>query len=116
VKTNIALLTALLLAHSARQLAAEEDRAVTADSRVLDVRAFGARGDDATDNTEAFSRCLQAVVEAGGGRIMLPDGVYRGRMIIPPVSRPSPSWITVEIAGEHEPTHVFGTLVHHRAP
>lgn len=40
----------------------------------------------------------------------LPTGVYRGRVIIPPVSRPVTSWITVEIAGECEPTHVFGTI------
>ncbi len=40
----------------------------------------------------------------------LPAGVFRGRIIIPPVSRPIQSWITVEIAGASEPTHVFGTI------
>jgi len=76
----------------------------------FDVRDYGAVGDDATDNTIAFSRCLKAVVDAGGGRVTIPSGVFRGRMIIPPVSQPSPSWITVEIIGEREPTHVFGTI------
>lgn len=76
----------------------------------FDVRDYGARGDDHTDNTEAFSACLDAIVEAGGGRMLIPDGVYRGRLIIPPVSRPAPSWITIEIAGESEPTPIFGTI------
>jgi len=88
----------------------DEAAAATLQPRIFDACAFGVKGDDATDNTEAFSRCLKAVVEAGGGRVILPDGVYRGRIIIPPVSSPSPSWITVEITGEHEPTPVFGTI------
>lgn len=54
-----------------------------AESRGFNVLNHGAAGDDRTDNTEAFSACLKAVVEAGGGRVFLPDGVYRGRMIIP---------------------------------
>lgn len=79
-------------------------------ARGFDVRDYGARGDDYTDNTEAFSACLQAIIEAGGGRMLIPDGVYRGRIIIPPVSRPAPSWITIEIVGESVPTPVFGTI------
>jgi hypothetical protein len=84
--------------------------AAPAKVRIFDVRDFGAVGDDTTDNTAAFSKCLEALVAAGGGRMFLPDGVYRGRIVIPPVSRPLPSWITVEIAGASEPTHVFGTI------
>jgi hypothetical protein len=42
--------------------------------------------------------------------MVLPDGVYRGRITIPPVSKPIPRWITVEIVGENEPTPVFGTI------
>ncbi len=38
--------------------------------------------------------------------MFLPDGVYRGRIIIPGTKK----WITVEIAGESEPTPVFGTI------
>ncbi len=62
---------------------------------VFNVADYGALGDDAKDNTEAFSACLKAVIEAGGGRMHLPAGVYRGRIIIPPVSKPITSWITV---------------------
>jgi hypothetical protein len=79
-------------------------------SRVFNVLNYGAVGDDKTDNTEAFSACLKAVVAAGGGKMVLPDGVYRGRITIPPVAKPLPSWISIEIAGENEPTPVFGTI------
>ena len=99
------LLTALTLI----PLAAIHGAEVPAATR-FDVRTYGAVGDDATDNTEAFSRCLKALVDAGGGRMYLPDGVYQGRIIIPPVSKPLPSWITVEIVGESEPAPVFGTI------
>ncbi|MCX7006118.1 MAG: glycosyl hydrolase family 28-related protein [Kiritimatiellaeota bacterium] len=77
---------------------------------VFNVRDYGAVGDDKTDNTAAFSKCLDAIVAAGGGQMYLPTGVYRGRITIPPVSKPIPSWITVEIVGEGEPTPVFGTI------
>ncbi|MCM4152893.1 hypothetical protein DHD05_14970 [Arenibacter sp. N53] len=82
----------------------------TRHSRTFNVLDFGAVGDDNTDNTVAFSACLKAVVEAGGGRMYLPDGVYRGRILIPAVSQPIPSWITIVIEGESEPTPVFGTI------
>jgi hypothetical protein len=77
---------------------------------VFNVRDYGAMGDDKTDNTAPFSKCLDAVVAAGGGQMVLPNGIYRGRIIIPPVSKPIPSWITVEITGEGEPAPVFGTI------
>ena len=82
----------------------------TLKSRVFNVLNYGAVGDDKTDNTEAFSACLKAVTEEGGGQMYLPVGVYRGRILIPAVSKPIPSWITVEIVGEGEPTPVFGTI------
>jgi hypothetical protein len=102
------LLTALMLLPLAAIHRAEAH--VPPAATGFDVRDYGAVGDNATDNTEAFSRCLKAVVDAGGGRVNIPNGVFRGRLIIPPVSQPSPSWITVEIMGEREPTHVFGTI------
>lgn len=77
-----------------------------AGKHVFNVMDFGAVADDSTDNTEAFSACLKAVIDAGGGRMFLPDGVYRGRVLIPGTSK----WITIEIVGETEPTPVFGTI------
>ena len=82
----------------------------TVKSRVFNVLDYGAVGDDKTDNTEAFSACLKAVIAAGGGKMYLPDGVYRGQITIPPVSKPIPSWITIEIIGESEPATVWGTV------
>ena len=88
----------------------EETKPSAAAARVFNVLNYGAVGDDKTDNTDAFSACLKVMIEAGGGRMFLPDGVYRGRIIIPPVSKPMPSWITVEIVGASEPAPVFGTV------
>ena len=89
---------------------AAPSRAAEAPAVVFDARAYGAVGDDATDNTAAFSRCLADVVAAGGGRMTIPAGVFRGRIIVPPVGRPAPSWISVEIVGAKEPAPVFGTI------
>jgi hypothetical protein len=75
-------------------------------ARTFNVLNYGAVGDDKTDNTAAFSACLKDVIAAGGGRMMIPDGIYRGRIIIPGTK----AWITVEIAGESEPTPVYGTI------
>lgn len=85
-------------------------RAAEVPSSVFDARVYGAVGDDATDNTAAFSRCLAAVAAAGGGRMTLPTGVFRGRIIVPPINRPAPSWVSIEIVGATEPTPVFGTI------
>ncbi len=71
---------------------------------------YGAVGDDKTDNTAAFTKCLDAIIAAGGGKMLIPEGVYRGRIVVPPVSKPLPSWMTVEIEGADEPTPVFGTI------
>lgn len=87
-----------------------DEKESTVKSRVFNVLDYGAVGDDKTDNTEAFSACLKAVIEVGGGRMCLPDGVYRGTISIPAVSNSVPSWITVEIVGESEPTPIFGTI------
>ena len=76
----------------------------------FNVASYGAVADDSTDNTAAFTACLNAIIAAGGGRMYLPDGVYRGRITIPPVSQPIPSWIAIEIVGESEPPAVWGTI------
>ena len=102
--SHLLVLTALLISPLVGLQAAE------APAVVFDARAYGAVGDDATDNTAAFSRCLAAVVAAGGGRMTLPTGVFRGRIIVPPINRPAPSWVSIEIVGETEPVPVFGTI------
>jgi hypothetical protein len=49
------------------------------------VRAFGAKGDGVTDDTEAFQKALDAVAHAGGGVVLAPTGRYRiaGTLTIP---------------------------------
>ena len=69
---------------------------------------YGAVPDGTTDNTEAFSRCLDAVMSAGGGKMYLPTGLYRGNIIIPPYQ--ASSWIVIEIVGDGQPAPVFGTI------
>ena len=44
------------------------------DFSVLD---FGALGDGETDCTQAIAKAIQACSEAGGGRVLVPEGVYR---------------------------------------
>ena len=101
MKRTLLLLTALILIPLVTIHGAERPAATC-----FDVRTYGAVGDDATDNTEAFSACLKAVIAAGGGKMFIPDGIYRGRIIIPGTKE----WITVEIAGESEPTPIWGTI------
>lgn len=79
-------------------------------SATFNVRDYSAVADDRTDNTAAFSKCMDAIIAAGGGQMFLPEGVYRGRIVIPPVSKPIPSWMTIEITGESEPPVVWGTI------
>lgn len=111
---GLTMASALLLASGA--LAGEPTGAkdvppaAAAESSVFNVLKYGAVGDDKTDSTEAFSACLKAVIAAGGGKVFLPDGVYRGTITIPQVSKVMPSWITVEIEGESAPTPVYGTI------
>ena len=73
---------------------------------MLHAKDYGAVGDDETDNTAAFSACIDALIQAGGGRMLISDGVYRGRIMIPGTKQ----WITIEVVGESEPTPVFGTI------
>ncbi|MEM7672716.1 MAG: glycosyl hydrolase family 28-related protein [Verrucomicrobiota bacterium] len=49
------------------------------------VRDFGARGDGNSDDTKAFQSALNAMAEAGGGTVFVPEGKYtiRGRLKIP---------------------------------
>jgi hypothetical protein len=88
--------------------AATSSLAGVAPPRVFDVTKYGAVGDGTTDNTAAFSQCVQAVIDAGGGRIYVPAGVYSGRIIVPPVD--FPGILALEITGESQPATMFGTV------
>jgi len=47
-----------------------------ADSRVFDVRKYGATGDGTTDDRAAIQTALDAADAAGGGTVYLPTGTY----------------------------------------
>ena len=44
--------------------------------RVVDIRDFGGVGDGVTLNSEAFANAIDALAEAGGGRLLVPTGVW----------------------------------------
>ena len=47
-----------------------------ADAGTWNVRDFGAKGDGATKDTAAIQRAVDAALAAGGGRVVLPAGIY----------------------------------------
>jgi hypothetical protein len=89
----------------------------------FNVKDYGAIGDDKTDNTAAFSKCMEAIIAAGGGQMFLPDGVYRGRIITPANNNAALTLLrNVTVTGYdtgivvHEHTHgdhiVLGSNIH----
>lgn len=45
----------------------------------FNVREYGAVADDATDNTAAFAKCMDAIIAAGGGRLGPPAPAVSSR-------------------------------------
>jgi polygalacturonase len=45
--------------------------------RSFNLRDFGAVGDGKTANTDAFRHAIEQIARAGGGRLVVPKGVYR---------------------------------------
>lgn len=44
--------------------------------RTIDIRDYGAVGDGVTVNTKAFADAIAACVKAGGGRVLVPAGIW----------------------------------------
>ena len=44
--------------------------------RAVDIRDFGGVGDGVTLNSEAFAKAIDALTEVGGGRLVVPTGVW----------------------------------------
>lgn len=51
-------------------------KAPTFPNRDFDVTRYGARPDGKTDATEAFRKAVDAAAGAGGGRVLVPEGVW----------------------------------------
>jgi polygalacturonase len=45
-------------------------------SRIINIKDFGALGDGHTTNTEAFANAIAACAQAGGGRVLVPPGIW----------------------------------------
>ena len=67
--------------------------------QIFDVKAYGAKGDGETDDTEAFTKAIKAAKAAGGGIVYVPAGYYN---VLEGFTVPS----GVELRGVHEGMHV----------
>ena len=45
-------------------------------AKTFNINDYGAKSDDATDNTKAIQSAIDAAVNAGGGKVVIPIGVY----------------------------------------
>ena len=48
----------------------------TIPDKTFNIQQYGAVGDNATDNTKAIQDAIDAAVNAGGGKVVIPAGVY----------------------------------------
>ena len=72
-----AFAAALLLSPlKAKDLSFREPQAAAIPQRTFKITAFGAVGDGAVMNTEAFRATVQACAKAGGGRVIVPAGTF----------------------------------------
>ncbi len=62
-------------AHGASFRKFEVEKPVIGDASIL-LTDFGAVGDGMTDNTKAFAEAVEALAERGGGRLVVPDGIF----------------------------------------
>eukprot|EP00055_Hartaetosiga_balthica_P006637 m.21294 g.21294 ORF g.21294 m.21294 type:complete len:478 (-) comp5337_c0_seq1:33-1466(-) len=65
-----------------------------------DVEDFGAKGDNKTDNTQAFQSALNTAYQNAGGIVFAPPGLYRfsGNIIVPPA-------VTLQGSYDSVPSH-----------
>lgn len=53
------------------------DKVKSATSYDFNVKAYGAKGDGVTDDTDAIQAAIDACCKAGGGTVFIPNGIYR---------------------------------------
>jgi polygalacturonase len=69
--------TLLLSPLEAKELSFREPQAAAIPQRAFMITDFGAVGDGAAMNTEAFHAAIEACANAGGGRVIVPAGTFR---------------------------------------
>jgi len=48
----------------------------TISNKTFNIKDYGAVGDNATDNTKAINDAINAAAKAGGGKVIVPSGIY----------------------------------------
>jgi len=48
----------------------------TIPAKTFNIKEYGAVGDNKTDNTKAINEAIKAATNAGGGRVVVPSGIY----------------------------------------
>jgi len=71
----------------------------------LNVKAYGARGDGVTDDTQAIQAALDAARQAGGGTVVLPPGTYLVTMRTHPLSS---QYLTALVVGSRTAVVGYG--------
>lgn len=77
----------------------------------INVVDMGADSTGATKSTAAFRNALALLVGYGGGKLIVPKGIYDVDSISIP-AHPGPEEITIEIEGERMPTFLYGTVTY----
>ncbi len=89
--------------------------AIAADGerRSFAMQDCGAIGVDQTDTTATFPTCLNAMITSGGGRMVIPVGIYRGQMIIRKSAKAIHVWNPL-VPKLGAPRHAWGHSPHEK--
>ncbi|MEO6528679.1 MAG: glycosyl hydrolase family 28-related protein [Gemmatimonadaceae bacterium] len=81
-RTTLTLLATFVVAITSASARAQSSAApVPIGGRQYDVRAFGAKGDGVTIDSDAINRAIVAAAAAGGGTVYFPGGTYASHSI-----------------------------------
>ena len=96
--------------------------AISPSLTVFDVKAYGAVGDNSTDDTVAIQDTIDAAVAAGGGTVYFPRGIYvvggalqdtsnaNAQLLLPEIDYVDSEQITIEFRGEFPPPPIVSVI------
>ena len=58
------------------RVAHNEDGTLKSSTKIINVKDYGAVGDGVTNDTTAFQQAAEAMNAAGGGKLVIPEGIY----------------------------------------